>query len=185
LPISPSASFFAFGILGIGDAYQASKSASLCLKALQSSKHPFKTALAPQTPRSLLISATVRGGTALSGFNCFAIDEGRTDMEYVCGTVSGTTMSSLTRGIVPVTATTTNATVQYAHRKGVNVKITDFPIIQRLRQLANGSDTFPNLLYYTSGTACSGASINATICDKDLHRWCGGRWRFEGQFDYR
>jgi hypothetical protein len=87
------------------------------------------------------VSATVRGGTALSGFNCFTIDEGRTDMEYVCGTVSGTTVSSLTRGIDPVTATTTNATVQFAHRKGANVKITDFPIIQRLRQLANGSST--------------------------------------------
>lgn len=61
-------------------------------------------------------------------------------MECVCGTVSGTTVSSFTRGIDPVTATTTNATGQFAHRKGANVKITDFPIIQRLRQLANGSE---------------------------------------------
>jgi hypothetical protein len=58
-----------------------------------------------------LVSPTVRGGTALSGFNCFTLDEGRTDMEYVCGTVSGTTVSSLTRGVDPVTATTTNPTV--------------------------------------------------------------------------
>jgi hypothetical protein len=78
------------------------------------------------------VSAKVRGGTALSGFNCFTLDEGRTDMEYVSGTVSGTTVSSLTRGIDPVTATTTNATVQFAHCEGANVKTTDFSLAPQL-----------------------------------------------------
>jgi hypothetical protein len=160
--------YFTFGILGTWDAYpQQSTQVGL---AVPQGPAVFETSLQDRissTDTSLsLVSATVRGGTALSGFNCFTLDEGRTDMEYVCGTVSGTTVSSLTRGVDPVTATTTNATVRFAHRKGANVKITDFPLVQRLRALANGNDTFPNLLYYTSGTACSGSSINASICDK-------------------
>lgn len=113
-----------------------------------------------------LVSGTVRGSTALSGYNCFTIDEGRTDMEYVCGTVSGTAVSSLERGIDPVTATTTNSTVKFAHRKGANVKVTDFPLIQRLRHQNNGNDTFPNPLTYASHP-CSVSSASTTICDKN------------------
>lgn len=105
-----------------------------------------------------LVSPTVRGGTALSGFNCFTLDEGRTDIEYVCGTVSGTTVSSLTRGVDPVTAPTTNPTVQFCASQGHQRQDYGLPPIHRLRALTNGNDTFTNLLYYTSGTACSASS---------------------------
>jgi|ERR1700738_1597469 hypothetical protein len=37
-----------------------------------------------------LVANSVRGGTALTGFQCFTVDEGRTDAEYICGTISGT-----------------------------------------------------------------------------------------------
>jgi hypothetical protein len=113
------------------------------------------------------ISNSVRGGSSLSGYQCFTVDEGRTDMEYVCGTVSGTTVSSLERGIDPLTGTTTNATLKYAHRVGANVKVTDFPLIQRLRNLSNAVEYFPTLLQYaTTTTLCSVGSSNYTICDK-------------------
>jgi len=113
-----------------------------------------------------LVSATVRGGTSLSGYNCFTLDEGRTDMEYVCGSVSGTSVTALERGIDPSTGTTTNSAVKFAHRKGANVKVTDFPLIQRLRAILNGSDTIPNLLTYTSGTGCTAGSSSTTLCSK-------------------
>ena len=44
------------------------------------------------------VSNSVRGGSALSDFQCFTFDEGRTDAEYICGTTSGTSVASLTRG---------------------------------------------------------------------------------------
>ncbi|MGE3779932.1 MAG: hypothetical protein AB7F89_22275 [Pirellulaceae bacterium] len=114
-----------------------------------------------------LVSNSVRGGSTLSGYNCFTIDEGRTDMEYVCGTVSGTAVSNLERGIDPLTASTTNSSLKFAHRVGANVKITDFPLIQRMRHQANGADTYANLLSYaTTTTLCSVSSANETICDK-------------------
>jgi hypothetical protein len=114
-----------------------------------------------------LVANSVRGGSSLSGYQCFTIDEGRTDMEYVCGTISGATVSSLERGIDPLTGTTTNATLKFAHRVGANVKITEFPLIQRLRNLSNGGEHFPTLLQYaTTTTLCSVGSSNYTICDK-------------------
>jgi hypothetical protein len=39
-------------------------------------------------------------------------------MGYVCGTVSGATVSNLKRGIDPLTGTTSSATLKYAHRVG-------------------------------------------------------------------
>src|SRR3954469_361659 len=69
-----------------------------------------------------LVANSVRGGSSLSGFQCFTVDEGRSDAEYICGTISGTSVTGLTRGIDPQTGTTTNSALQFAHRVGANVK---------------------------------------------------------------
>jgi hypothetical protein len=98
-----------------------------------------------------LVSNSVRGGSSLSGYNCFTIDEGRTDAEYVCGTVSGTSVTSMTRGLDPATGTSTNSALRFAHRVGANVKITDFPLLQILRNQASGADTYEHALTYASG----------------------------------
>lgn len=105
-----------------------------------------------------LTANSVRGGSTLSGFNCFTIDEGKAEREDVCGTVSGTTVSSLTRGVDPLTATTTNATLQFAHRRGAQVKVTDFPIIQIMRHQLNGSDTLASPMFYASGLSFSSST---------------------------
>lgn len=113
----------------------------------------FETSLASRissTDTSLTLATNaVRGGSTLSGYQCLTIDEGRTDAEYVCGTISGTTVSSLERGVDPLTGTTTNSTVKFAHRVGANIKITDFPLIARLKAQNDGTDTHANVLYYT------------------------------------
>lgn len=95
-----------------------------------------------------LVSNSLRGGSSLSGYQCFTIDEGRSDAEFVCGTISGTTVSNLERGIDPMTGTSTTASLKHAHRVGANVKVTDFPVIQRLRHLVNGTDYLPNPIAY-------------------------------------
>jgi hypothetical protein len=97
-----------------------------------------------------VVANSLRGSQSLSGYNCFTIDEGRSDSEYVCGTISGTTVSSLERGLSFLTGTSTIAALQSAHRAGANVKITDYPVIQRLRNLANGAEAFPNVLAYAA-----------------------------------
>src|SRR5690348_11251572 len=65
----------------------------------------FETSLASRIYASstsmTLASALIRGGSTISGYQCFSIDEGSAQAEFVCGTVSGTTVSSLERGISP------------------------------------------------------------------------------------
>jgi hypothetical protein len=123
--------------------------------ALPSGSAVFETSLQSRissTDTSLtLVSNSVRGGSSLAGYNCFTIDEGRTDAEYVCGTVSGTSVTSLTRGIDPATGTSSNSALKFAHRVGADVKITDFPLLQILRNQANGTDTYEHVLTYASG----------------------------------
>lgn len=122
----------------------------------------FETALQSQittsaTTMTLTANAT-SGGGSLSGYNCFTIDEGSAQAEYVCGTVSGTSVTSLLRGVDPMTATTTNASLQFAHRRGANVKITDFPLIQLIKHQLSGEDTFQNLLYYSQNNTFSSST---------------------------
>jgi hypothetical protein len=74
-----------------------------------------------------LVANSLRGGQSITGYNCFTIDEGRSDSEYVCGTVSGTSVTSLERGLSFTTGTTTVVALEKAHRKGADVKITDSP----------------------------------------------------------
>jgi hypothetical protein len=53
--------------------------------------------ISPTDTSMTLVANSVRGGGSLSGYNCFMVDEGRTDAEYICGMVSGTSVTSLGR----------------------------------------------------------------------------------------
>lgn len=122
--------------------------------SLPSATAVFETSLASpisSSATSLTLTANaVRGGGALSGYNCFVIDEGSAQAEFICGTVSSTAVTSLLRGVSPTTGTTTIASLQFAHRRGSNVKISDFPLIQIIKAQNNGEETFPNKLTYTT-----------------------------------
>lgn len=130
----------------------------------------FETSLASPITSSAtsmtLAENAIRGGGSLSGYNCFTVDEGSAQAEIICGTVSSTAVSSLSRGISYANGTTTVSANQFSHRRGANVKITDFPIIQILKAQANGEDTYPNLLQYANTVNITGASATTTIATK-------------------
>jgi hypothetical protein len=120
-----------------------------------------QTAITSSATSMTLTANSVRGGGALSGYNCFTVDEGTAQSEFICGAVSGTSVTSLTRGVSPLTGTTTVASLQFAHRRGANVKVTDFPTIQILKAQNNGEDTFPSALSY--------ATTSTSIFTQDQH----------------
>lgn len=135
--------------------------------SLPSATAVFETSLASPITSSAtsmtLTANSVRGGGSLSGYTCFTVDEGSAQAETICGTVSATTVSSLTRGVSQATGTTTVSALQFAHRRGANVKITDFPVLQIMKAQLNGEDTLPNLLTYAAATpACAKAG---QLCD--------------------
>jgi len=130
--------------------------------ALPSGTATFETSLASPITNSattmLLSSVSVRGGTTLSGYQCFAIDEGSAQAEFVCGTASSTSITGLERGLSPADGVTETTALKFSHRRGASVKITDFPLIQRLKSQASGSGTYEGVLSYASGVTPTGGS---------------------------
>lgn len=124
----------------------------------------FETSLASPISASAtsftLSQNAIRGGGTLSGYNCFTIDEGTSQAEIACGTVSSTAVTSVTRGISYEDGITSVAGNKFAHRRGANVKITDYPVLQILKAQNNGEYTFPNILKYdTSPTFSTSTQI--------------------------
>ena len=60
---------------------------------------------------------------------------------------------SLERGLSFWTGTTSVTAIKFSHRVGANVKITDFPLIQRQRNILNGEETVPNPLLLNGATS--------------------------------
>lgn len=98
---------------------------------------------------------TFKNGTSLSGYQCFTLDSGTATAEYVCGTASGTAISSLLRGIDPQNPAATSTSLAFSHRRGADVRITDFPILQVVKRLVNGQDAFPSRLSMDTSIATS------------------------------
>lgn len=105
-----------------------------------------------------LANGTLRDGTALSGYACFSVDEGTPVAEFLCGTASSTSVTSITRGIDPLTGTTSVAALKFAHRRGAGIKITDYPILTIISRIMNGLDTFPNKISYGTTTVPTSAN---------------------------
>jgi hypothetical protein len=95
-----------------------------------------------------LASGALRDGTNLNGYVCLTIDSNTSSLEYECGTASGTTVSSLQRGLDATTGTTTVASLIYAHRRGADVKITDYPTLTIVNNQLNGVQSIPNPIFY-------------------------------------
>lgn len=97
-----------------------------------------------------LTSGTLRDATTISGFIGFTIDSGTSIAEFCLGTISGTAVTAITRGIDPLTGVTATVSLQYAHRAGADVRITDYPALAIVARILNGDDTLPNIIKYAN-----------------------------------
>lgn len=117
----------------------------------------------------VLASSVLRDGSTLSGYTCFTIDSNTPTVEYECGTVSGTTVSGLTRGIDAVTGTTSISSLEYAHHRGADVKITDYPTLTILSRIFQGIDGIAQPFFYDSGVSTTSLTTNrSNIVDYGL-----------------
>lgn len=110
----------------------------------------------------VLASNTLRDGTILSGYVCLTVDSNTPTLEYECGTAatSSLTVTGVTRGIDAVSGTTTVSSLQFAHRRGADVKITDYPVLTLLSRIMNALDSVPNILSYGTSTNFTLASTS-------------------------
>jgi len=136
--------------------------------ALPQATGVFETSLAApisSTATSMTLTANaVRGGGVVAGYTCFTVDEGSAQAEIICGTVSTTSVTSMTRGISYSDGVTEVTANKFAHRRGANVKITDFPILQILKAQNNGDATFDAPISYKTGI---GPIANSDLADKE------------------
>ena len=91
-------------------------------------------------------------GTSLSGYVCVTIDTNTSTVEYACGTGSGYSIYGLTRGLGSIDGISTSTALIYAHRRGADVKITDYPVLTRLARMLSGLDGIPANIYYNATT---------------------------------
>jgi len=127
--------------------------------SIPSAPYLFQTTLSAaisSTENSMaLVNGTLKDGTSLTGYQCFTVDTGTALAEYICGTASGTAITGLLRGINPLNPAATSTALAFAHRRGADVRISDFPILQVLKRLNDGTDSFPSRISLDSTIATS------------------------------
>lgn len=130
----------------------------------------FETSLAngqATTDTTMTLSlGTDRAGNTLSGYTCFIVDEGTPSAEFECGTAAGTSITSVTRGIDTLTGTTSVTALKFSHRRGADVKISDYPVLGIHNRILQGIDTLPNVLYYTPSRVNGDFTTTTQIVDK-------------------
>ena len=108
---------------------------------------------ASDTSMTLVSTSTKNGYLTTGSVYGFVIDEGTADEEIVSGTVSGSSVTGMSRGLDPVTGNTEVTALKKAHRRGASVKITDAPTLLVTSRILNGIESVPNALYYSSSSA--------------------------------
>lgn len=107
-----------------------------------------------------LKTASTTQGDSLSGFQCFTIDTGTPSVEYICGTMSGNTVTGLFRNLDFLTGTTTAPSTIPYHRTGADVRQSDFPALTILGNILGGLDSIGQPIYYSSTVATSTLAQN-------------------------
>mgnify|MGYP001584284911 FL=1 len=110
-----------------------------------------------------MVKGTDKRGTTLSGTIGYVIDEGTASEEFIICSTSGTALTSCLRGIDVQDGETEVTALQFTHRRGASIKITNFPQLALLSRISNGQESFPNQLYYSSAFSQSAASTSAIV----------------------
>lgn len=91
----------------------------------------------------------------LNSYQCLSVDTGQPNFEAICGNVTassaaGLTLSITLRGLSTQTGTTSNPSFIFTHRRGADVRITDFPTLTVNNNELNGVQQIPNELTYAN-----------------------------------
>jgi len=117
-----------------------------------------------------LAKGTDRDGNTLLGYMCFVLDVNTPQVEYVCGSVSSTAVTSMIRAVSVSNpnATTTNA---FPHRRLASVQIADYPILQILSRMVGGQDSTGSGTFIVGDDTNSIKLQNTTTSIKYIYAW--------------
>lgn len=123
------------------------------------------TALTPSSTSLTLTSNVDKDGNTIpDGKIGLTINEGKTNEEHVIGDKVGSAVSSLIRNVSRVDGTT--AQTGKSHRKGSPIKITNHPLLVRMRRILDGTDGFSGaapLRYDTTPSFTPGSQELVTV----------------------
>lgn len=120
-----------------------------------------------------LTRGTDKQSRALSGTYGMIIDEGSASEEFFIASCVSTTCTITTRGIDVADGKTNVSTLQFEHRRGASVKITNFPQLAILSRILNGQESIPNALYYTSSPVTPSSTSLVTKAYADALTFAG------------
>lgn len=111
-----------------------------------------------------LNSATYNNGasTLASSTYGFILDEGTAVEEIVLADCTATVCTNATRGLDRQTGTTTVSALQFSHRRGASVKITDAPTLLYAMNVFKGRQNLESVLTYSSQLLLPIASSTST-----------------------
>lgn len=116
--------------------------------------------------------ADVQGNLLPVGsIQALTVDTGQPNAETILGTVSvssasGLTLNITTRGLNTSNGTTSNSSFIFTHRRGADVRITDFPSLTIINNQLNGVQSIPNLLQYANTVLIGVGSPTTTLATK-------------------
>lgn len=115
-----------------------------------------------------LVSATYNNGasTLASSTYAFIIDEGTVSQEFVIADCTGTTCTNMTRGLSFLDGKTSVLSLEFAHRRGASVKITDAPILLLLSGFLNNTIGIPAPISYDTSVATTSFNNGFNLIDK-------------------
>lgn len=126
-----------------------------------------------------LVSGVDSTGTALaSSTYAFVIDGGTTQQEVVLADCTGTSCTNMQRGIDPLTGAITVASLEFTHRRGASIDITDAPYLLILNRTISGVAPIYNPLYYSSAItnaqllASTTALVNVSLLNATAAAGC-------------
>lgn len=95
------------------------------------------------------VQVDAAGDTLANGVTYpFTVDQGTNVQEFITATCVSTACTVVQRGLSPLTGTTSVAALKFAHRRGADVKITDWPSLGIVNNQINGLESIPNAIYY-------------------------------------
>jgi len=95
---------------------------------------------ATDTSISLTDPTDKQGTTIPNGVYGFTLEEGTTREEHIIGTISSGNITGALRGISDVDGTTEETDLKFKHRRGASIKITNFPALQKIIRILEGTD---------------------------------------------
>ena len=126
--------------------YNAQASAVPAIQALFETS--LQASITTNATSATLVSGADLAGNLLNGYYCFTVDAGTTQNEFMCGNASGTALTNLVRGVNPALGISSNVALEFAHRRGADVKITDAPYLSVYSNIFNGLQSIPAALSY-------------------------------------